>query len=258
MPILQASNISRKFGGLTAVDNVSFDIEPGTITSLVGPNGAGKTTLFNLVSRLLKPSSGKLFFKGEDVTSLSAHEVAQRGLGRTFQDPRMFYEMTVLDHVLTGFSLPDENPLLAIVRTHRVRSARRDAIAQAYELLEQAGLKERASDLAQDLSFGEQRFLSIARTLAGNPTFILLDEPSVGLDRNVVEQLKRTVTTLARERGKTILIIEHNLDVIFEISDQIHLLVNGRIALSGTPSELKRHPTMIEAYLGDAHAALGA
>ena len=258
MPILQASNISRKFGGLTAVDNVSFDIEPGTITSLVGPNGAGKTTLFNLVSRLLPPSSGQLFFKGEDVTSLSAHEVAQRGLGRTFQDPRMFYEMTVLDHVLTGFSLPDENPLLAIVRTHRVRSARRDAIAQAYELLEQAGLKERASDLAQDLSFGEQRFLSIARTLAGNPTFILLDEPSVGLDRNVVEQLKRTVTTLARERGKTILIIEHNLDLIFEISDQIHLLVNGKIALSGTPSELKRHPTMIEAYLGDAHAALGA
>jgi branched-chain amino acid transport system ATP-binding protein len=256
MSILQVKNISRKFGGLTAVDNVSFDIESGTINSLVGPNGAGKTTLFNLVSRLLPPSSGQLFFKGEDVTSLHAYEVAQRGLGRTFQDPRMFFEMSVLDHVLSGFSLPDENPLLAIIRLQGVRSARRDAVARAHELLEQVGLNGRANDLAQDLSFGEQRFLSIARTLAGDPTLILLDEPSVGLDGDVIEQLKRTVITLARERGKTILIIEHNLDVIFEISDQINLLVSGRIALSGTPSELKRHPTMIEAYLGDAHATL--
>jgi branched-chain amino acid transport system ATP-binding protein len=172
MSILQVKNISRKFGGLTAVDNVSFDIE------------------------------------------------------------------------------------LAIIRLQGVRSARRDAVARAHELLEQVGLNGRANDLAQDLSFGEQRFLSIARTLAGDPTLILLDEPSVGLDGDVIEQLKRTVITLARERGKTILIIEHNLDVIFEISDQINLLVSGRIALSGTPSELKRHPTMIEAYLGDAHATL--
>jgi branched-chain amino acid transport system ATP-binding protein len=258
MPILQINNLSRSFGGLRAVDDVSFDIEPGTINSLVGPNGAGKTTLFNLVSRIFPTSSGRLFFNGADITSLKTHQVAQRGLGRTFQDPRMFFEMTVLEHVLTGFSLPDENPLLGIVRSRRTRSLRRDALAQAHVLLEQIGLGGRANELAQDLSFGEQRFLSIARTLAGNPTLILLDEPSVGLDGNDIDKLKRMIISLAREHGKTFLIIEHNLDVIFDISDQIHLLVSGKIALSGTTDELKRHPTMIEAYLGDAHAALSA
>jgi branched-chain amino acid transport system ATP-binding protein len=256
MSILELSHVTRHFGGVTAVDEVTFAVEPRTITSLVGPNGAGKTTVFNLISKLVQPSSGSIVFDGADITAFQSYKVARRGLGRTFQDPRMFAGMSVLEHVLSSFSLPDENPVFAILSGPRVRAARRTALLGAGALLDQFGLRHRFADLAQDLSFGEQRFLSIARTLACDPKLILLDEPSVGLDANDLEKLKRMIVYLARECGKTIIIIEHNLDVIFEISDEIHLLVSGKLVLSGRPDELRRHPTMIEAYLGGAYATL--
>lgn len=258
MSVLELIQVSRRFGGLTAIDEVTFSIEKGTITSLVGPNGAGKTTVFNLISSLLQPSSGRIILEDNDITALKPHQVARLGIGRTFQDPRIFVEMTVLDNVLSGFALPDNNPIFAILRLPNVQGARRTAIKAARSLLDQFELLDRSADMAQDLSFGEQRFLSIARMLAGDPKLILLDEPSVGLDGNEIDKLKQLIVYLTRERGKTIMIIEHNLDVIFNISDKIHLLVNGKLALSGTAGELKRHPTMIEAYLGEAHVALSA
>jgi branched-chain amino acid transport system ATP-binding protein len=256
--ILELLNVSRSFGGLTAVDALSLKVEQGSITSLIGPNGAGKTTVFNLISNLISPSAGQIFFEGRDVTGRPPHQIARLGVGRTFQDPRIFREMTVLDQVLSGFSLPDENPLRAIFRGSKVRAARASAVERAFALLDQVGLLARAGDLAQDLSFGEQRFLSIARVLARAPRLLMLDEPSVGLDINVIGEFKKMITRLVRDRGTTVLIIEHNLDVIFEISDHIHLLVGGKAVLSGKANDLKRHPTMLEAYLGDAHVALSA
>jgi branched-chain amino acid transport system ATP-binding protein len=249
--------VSRNFGGLTAVDDVSFSIERQSITSLVGPNGAGKTTLFNLISGLLPLSSGTIRFNGRNIGGLSPAAIARLGVGRTFQDPRIFYEMTVLEHVTFGFRLRGEAPLRAVLRDAATRAEWRDAEAKAYSLLEKIGLSGKASEKAQDLSFGEQRFLSIARTLASDPQLLLLDEPTVGLDRDSIKELSRIIAEMVREHGKTVLIVEHNLDVVLALSDQIHLLVSGKLALSGTPDEIHRHPTMIEAYMGTKYAARG-
>ncbi|HUZ75700.1 MAG TPA: ABC transporter ATP-binding protein [Stellaceae bacterium] len=254
--ILELRDVSRHFGGLKAVNGVSLSIEEGTITSLVGPNGAGKTTVFNLITGILPLSSGDIRFDGRSIAGLPPYAIARRGLGRTFQDPRIFYEMSVIDHVVAGFSLRGENPLAAILRGPRMRHETRAARDSALRMLDEVGLRRRAHEKAQDLSFGEQRFLSILRTLAGDPRIVLLDEPTVGLDRDSVHDLTRLVQRMAREQKKTVLLVEHNLDVIFDVSDQVHLLVGGSIALSGEPSEIKRHPRMIEAYLGARYAAL--
>jgi branched-chain amino acid transport system ATP-binding protein len=256
--ILELSDISRHFGGLAAVDGVSFAVEPGTVTSLVGPNGAGKTTVFNLITGILSLTSGAIAFDGASIAGLPPHRIARRGLGRTFQDPRIFYEMTVLDHVLSGCALRGENPVYAMLRDPRTRAENRAAKAKALTLLDEIGLAARAHDKAQDLSFGEQRFLSIARTLAGDPRLVLLDEPTVGLDSDAIRELSRLVRRMAHDSGKTVLLVEHNLDVIFDLSDRIHLLVGGKLALSGAPAEIKQHPRMIEAYLGVRYAALRA
>jgi branched-chain amino acid transport system ATP-binding protein len=253
---LELSHVSRNFGGIIAVDDVTLTIGRQSITSLVGPNGAGKTTLFNLISGLLPMSSGTILYNGQNVGGLSPHAIARLGIGRTFQDPRIFYEMTVLEHVTFGFRLRGEAPLRAMLRDPAMRAEWRNAEAKAYALLEEIGLHRQAGEKAQDLSFGEQRFLSIARTLASDPHLILLDEPTVGLDRDSIKELSRIITDMVRKHGKTALIVEHNLDVVLALSDQIHLLVGGKLALSGKPDEIKRHPTMIEAYMGTRYAAL--
>jgi ABC-type branched-subunit amino acid transport system ATPase component len=256
VPALELKDVRRHFGGLAAVDGVSLRAERGLVTALVGPNGAGKTTVFNLISGLLEPDSGAILLEGIDIAGLAPHRIARRGVGRTFQDPRIFYEMSVLDHVIAGLSLKGENPVRAALRDPGMRRETKDARAKALALLGEIGLAARANDKAQDLSFGEQRFLSIARSLAADPQLLLLDEPTVGLDRGAIGELTTMVLRLVRERGKSVVIIEHNLDVIFELSDRIHLLVNGKVALSGEPAEIKRHPRMIEAYLGAKYAAI--
>jgi ABC-type branched-subunit amino acid transport system ATPase component len=255
-PILELVGLTRHFGGLAAVDGVSLAVERGAVTALVGPNGAGKTTVFNLISGLLPASAGDIRFEGRSIASMPPHRVARCGIGRTFQDPRIFFEMTVIDHVITGFALAGENPIRAVL-DYRARREHRQAGGRAEALLAQVGLAGRRNEKAQDLSFGEQRFLSIARSLAADPQLLLLDEPTVGLDRSGISELYQIVRRLVGEHGKTIVIIEHNLDVIFDLSDCIHLLVDGRLAVSGTPDEIRRHPRMIEAYLGAKHAADG-
>jgi branched-chain amino acid transport system ATP-binding protein len=253
---LELDGVSRTFGGIVAVDDVSFAVERQTVTGLVGPNGAGKTTLFNLISGLLPMSAGTIRFNGTSIGGLAPHAIARLGIGRTFQDPRIFYEMTVLEHVTFGFRLRGEGPLRAVLRDPAMRAEWRDAEGKALALIEEIGLGRRAHEKAQDLSFGEQRFLSIARTLASGPQLVLLDEPTVGLDRDAIKELSRIITDMVRKRGRTVLIVEHNLDVVLALSDEIHLLVGGKLALSGRPDEIKRHPTMIEAYMGTKYAAL--
>ena len=181
--------------------------------------------------------------------------IARRGVGRTFQDPRIFYEMTVLEHVIAGMHLRSDNPWWAVLRDRRTRSEYRAAVDRARKLLASVGLDGRENEKAQNLSFGEQRYLSIARTLAGDPSLILLDEPTVGLDRSGIAKLSAIMDTLVREQRRTLLIVEHNLDVVFALSDHIHLLLAGKVVLSGKPGEIRRHPRMIEAYLGAANGA---
>lgn len=237
---------------------MTFDVEPHTITCLIGPNGAGKTTVFNLISGLLQPSAGQILFRRERIDSLSPHDIARRGIGRTFQDPRVFTGLNVVENILAGMHLRAENPLWAMVRDRRTRGEWNAATERAMALLDQVGLAERHREPSGDLSFGEQRFLSIARTLAADPELLLLDEPTVGLDGPTISRLLELLGKLVRDDGKTILLVEHNMDVVLSFSDRIHLLVQGELVASEAPEEMRRHPKMIEAYLGVTHALAGA
>jgi branched-chain amino acid transport system ATP-binding protein len=256
--ILEISNVSRRFGGVVAVNNASLSVAQGTITGLVGPNGAGKTTLFNLVSGFVPISEGEIRFEGKRLTGLPSYKISRLGIGRTFQDPRVFYEMNALDHVLSGFNIRAQQPWHAIWRDRATRREHTASLAGARALLLAVGLSDRAMDKAQDLSFGDQRFLSIARTLAADPSLILLDEPTVGLDRKGVCKLSSMINNFVHEQHRTVLLVEHNLDVVFSICDHIHLMVGGAVVLSGPPDEIRQHPKMIEAYLGTRHVASAA
>ena len=258
MAILDVRGVSRSFEGLQAVRDLSFAVAAGSVTGIVGPNGAGKTTGFNLICGLLRASSGEIFFDGARVDRLPAYRRARAGMGRTFQDPRIFPQVSALDHVVAGACLRGDTPLWALLRDRRTIAEWRAATDRARQILEMIGLGGRALALAQDLSFGEQRFLSIGRVLAADPRLLLLDEPTVGLDAAAVERLVELIGRMVREQGKTVLLVEHNMGVVFRICDQIHLMIQGSVAESGPPAAMRRNVRMIEAYLGARHAAAGA
>ena len=252
--LLSVQNVSLHFEGLRAVHEATLEVERGRITGLIGPNGAGKTTLFNVMSGILEPSSGSVHFAGARIDSMPPHRIARLGIARTFQDPRIFYEMTVFEHVIAGMRLRAENPFLALIGDLRTRAEWRAARERGMALLEWVGLVPRARDKAQDLSFGEQRFLSIARALASDPTLILLDEPSVGLDAQALRRLTALLRHAVLEEGRTILLIEHNMPLMFEVADRVALMFEGSVVASGPPAEMRAHPRMIEAYLGTRYA----
>jgi branched-chain amino acid transport system ATP-binding protein len=254
-PLLSVQNVSRRFEGLHAVRDATLDVAPGRITGLIGPNGAGKTTLFNILSGIIGPNEGAVYFGDRRIDGLPPHRIAHLGMSRTFQDPRIFYEMTVADHIVSGMRLRGENPIWALLGDRRTRAEWRAARKRVTLLLEQVGLTQRAHEKAQDLSFGEQRFLSIARALAADPKLILLDEPSVGLDAAAIRLLTDLIKRAVREEGRTVLIIEHNMQLLFEVADHIFLMFEGTVVASGAPAEVRRHPRMIEAYLGTRYAA---
>jgi branched-chain amino acid transport system ATP-binding protein len=254
-PILDVQGISQSFGGLRAVDNASFTANDNEITSLIGPNGAGKTTIFNIISGFLPRESGTILFRGQPIDGLKPFERARSGIGRTFQDPRVFPDMTVLENVMVGIRLKGERPLWALVRGGAVNAEWRRARERSEAILATVGLIDRAKDLARDLSFGEQRFLSIARSLVGDPAIILMDEPTVGLDRNTFTKLLDLMTRLVQVERKALLVIEHNMDVVMSVSAKVVLLVQGTAVASGTPEEIKLNRSMVEAYLGRKHVA---
>lgn len=253
--LLEVKSLRRTFGGLVAVKDASLSVRKGSVVSLVGPNGAGKTTLFNMVCGQLRPTAGTVLFEGRDVTNLKPHQLAGMGVGRTFQDPRIFDQMTVEDHIVAALPLKGENPLRALFRGPSYRAEREAALATTRKLLAQIGLEDRRHEQAQELPFGDQRFLSIFRTLARDPKLLLMDEPTVGLDSASLERLHGLIRRMVNEDGKTVLLVEHNLRFVFTLSDYIYLLVDGQIVLSGTPDEVSRHPQMIEAYLGTQDVA---
>ncbi|MBI3078223.1 MAG: ABC transporter ATP-binding protein [Deltaproteobacteria bacterium] len=256
MAILELQGVSRHFGGLQAVSRVSFGVEEGRITSLIGPNGAGKTTIFNLVSGLLPLTGGSIRYHGAPLDGLSPQARARAGIGRAFQEPRVFHRMSVLDNVRIGFpGQSGERLLRGFLKWRAVREEERLTRAEAEKLLAMVGLAERAGHPAGDLSFGQQRFLSLARTLAMRPALLLLDEPTVGLTREEILELAALLRGLTSTRGQTILLIEHNMDIVMELSDWIILLVEGRVAEAGPPEEMKNHPKLLEAYFGVGHVA---
>ena len=250
-PILHITGLTKAFGGLKAVDDVHLDVAACSITSLIGPNGAGKTTVFNLITGLLQPTSGEVLYRGRKITGLPPTRVARAGIGRTFQEPRAFGRLSVLDNVLLGFqNQKGERVYHALLRTRGSLKQEKENLEKAMQTLQFVGLAERSTDLAQNLSHGQQRFLSIGRVLASDPDLLLLDEPTVGLHREEVNRLIDLLADLVHTQKRTVLLIEHNMDVVMTISQEIHVLVEGKRFVHGRPDEIKENPRIIEAFLG--------
>jgi branched-chain amino acid transport system ATP-binding protein len=251
-PILAAENVSKIFGGLVAVNDVSFSLPERSIVSIIGPNGAGKTTFFNMLTGLYKPSLGRISFDGRDVTRARPDIITKLGVARTFQNIRLFGTMSALENVLVGQHSRMKAGLFgSVVRTPRVRREEREVREKAHEMLEFAGLRPAVHDhLAINLSYGDQRRVEIARALASDPKLLLLDEPTAGMNPNESARLTSFMQLLRDEKGISILLIEHDMKVIMGVSEHITVLDHGEKIAEGPPEEIRNNERVIEAYLG--------
>jgi len=248
---LDLDNLSIRFGGLQAVNNLSLSLEKGKISSLIGPNGAGKTTVFNLITGAFQPDHGEVRFKGEAINGMKPSYVVRKGICRSFQELRLFHHMTVSDNVFLALQgQKNENPLRALVRGRNYAEEKRRSEEKTLRLLEFVTLAEKQNNLADDLSYGEQKLLSLARVLATDAELILLDEPTSGLDSKFIDQILSLAGDLIRQ-GKTILLVEHNMDLIMEISDWVFVLHQGKKIAEGPPAEIHKNEEVIRVYLGE-------
>jgi branched-chain amino acid transport system ATP-binding protein len=252
-PLLITEKLRKEFGGLVAVDDVEFTVPDGSIVSLIGPNGAGKTTFFNMLTGVYKPTYGRVVFDGQDMTGKPPHAFTRRGIGRTFQNIRLFQNMTALENVLVGMHVRLKGNLFeALVRTPRVRREEREARERARELLEFSGLRRRDDVIGKNLSYGDQRRLEVARALATQPKLLLLDEPTAGMNPQETADFTSFVDRLREEQGLAVLLIEHDMRVVMGISDRVTVLDYGERIAEGTPKEIQQNERVIEAYLGSA------
>jgi branched-chain amino acid transport system ATP-binding protein len=250
MAILETRNISKNFGGLQAVRDVSLGIEPGEITSIIGPNGAGKTTLFNLITGFLLTDGGTVVLDGKDITKLPAHQIVRHGLTRTFQMVRIFARMTVTDNILMGFyGLAGDSLWTAILGTKTMYAEYYKKKETALAMVEYIGLSQYKDTLANDLSYGQQKLVELGRALVSQPKVLLLDEPLAGLNVVMIEKMIGLINDL-KKQGKTVVIIEHNMEIVMGISDHIHVLNFGELIASGNSKEILSHEKVIDSYLG--------
>ena len=250
MMLLEAQRLSKSFGGLRAVDEVDFAVAAGSITGIIGPNGAGKTTFFNVISRALPASSGRIVFDGRDVTTLQAHQVARLGIARTFQATTLFGDATALDNVLVGYRQRTSAGVFdALIRTSRLAREEREASDAAHHTLGFVGLADHAERRAQDLTQEQQKRLAIALALVAKPRLLMLDEPSAGINAEQTRGLIALVEAIAAT-GVTVLLIEHQMQVVMQLCRRIMVLDYGKKIAEGTPDEIRTDPAVLDAYLG--------
>ncbi len=251
MSLLQTTNVVKRFGGLIAVNKMTFSVEQGRIVSIIGPNGAGKTTFFNTLTGIYTPEEGQILFKDKSLIGLRPDQVAATGIARTFQNIRLFGSMTVIENILVGMHIQlKQNAFDTLFRSRKFNTEEKEAEQRASALMEYVGLKNVGNELARNLPYGGQRRIEIARALAADPTLLLLDEPTAGMNPNESEDAIKLFRRIRDEKGITILMIEHDMRVVMGISEHITVMDYGEKIAEGSPQEIRSNQRVIEAYLG--------